>query len=158
SHLLRDEQEESAEETMKYFTPELLARYASDNDEEADQAAVEWEKRCEQYQLYLATVEEELPQGFKDLYARYYLHDARVLTMGRHDHTFVITLRLDPPPCQLVTLTYELSAEPHIVQDALPHELRSACDGVEWQYAEIERLPGDPPTWKHSILLSNGWE
>ncbi len=29
---------------------------------------------------------------------------------------------------------------------------------VDWQYDEIELVPGTPPTWKQSILLSNGWE
>jgi hypothetical protein len=29
---------------------------------------------------------------------------------------------------------------------------------VEWQYDEIEKIPGEPPTWRQSILLSNGWE
>jgi hypothetical protein len=29
---------------------------------------------------------------------------------------------------------------------------------VDWQYDEIEMVPGDPPTWAQSILLSNGWE
>jgi hypothetical protein len=29
---------------------------------------------------------------------------------------------------------------------------------VDWLYDEIEKVDGRPPTWRQSILLSNGWE
>ena len=29
---------------------------------------------------------------------------------------------------------------------------------MDWQYDEIEMVEGEPPTWRQSILLSNGWE
>jgi hypothetical protein len=29
---------------------------------------------------------------------------------------------------------------------------------VDWQYNEIKMVAGNPPTWRESLLLSNGWE
>ena len=88
----------------------------------------------------------------------YYLHDAKVLGIGRRDGALVVVLQLDTPPQSLLTLTYELVEEPRIDPEALPEAVRSKGPVVEWQYDEVEKVAGRPPTWRQSVLLSNGWE
>src|SRR5262245_24768000 len=78
--------------------------------------------------------------------------------MGRQGDALVVVLQFDTPPHSLVTLTFDLASEPAIDRDALPPEHRTPDSHVEWMYDEWERLPGDPPTWALTILLSNGWE
>lgn len=48
--------------------------------------------------------------------------------------------------------------EPVIQQDVLPAAYQSTGGYVDWQYDEIEMVEGEPPTWRQSILFSNGWE
>src|SRR5262249_59722586 len=74
------------------------------------------------------------------------------------DGAFIIQLQLDPPPQPLLTLTYDLVDAPVVRQDVLPPEYRATGDQVDWQYHEIEKAEGSPPTWRQSIVLSNGWE
>jgi hypothetical protein len=66
----------------------------------------------------------------------------------------------DWPPYSLPTFRYHLVEEPRIDRDSLPEVARvSGLGGVPlWQYDEVELVEGDPPTWRQSILLSNGWE
>jgi hypothetical protein len=58
----------------------------------------------------------------------------------------------------LLTFTYDLVAEPLIRTDASPPTGTPPSQEADWLYDEIEMIPGDPPSWATSILLSNGWE
>ncbi len=78
--------------------------------------------------------------------------------MGKRGQSFVIILQLDTSPQSILTFTYELVEDPVINKDALPPEVRGTSPRVDWQYHEIEMVPGTPPTWKLSVLLGNGWE
>jgi hypothetical protein len=78
--------------------------------------------------------------------------------MGLRDEQFVIVLQLDTPPHSLMALTYSLVDEPAIAEDVLPAEYRSTGAQVDWQDDEMEKVAGQPPTWRQSIVLSNGWE
>jgi hypothetical protein len=143
---------------MKYFTPELLVMGRSTDDRILDEQDRLWEEAGDRYVAYLDTVRPRFPAGLRKIDESYYLHDAIVCSMGRRDQTFVMVLRLDPPPQSILTFTYDLVEDPVIIEDAVPR----ACFGigplVEWQYNEIEMAEGDPPTWRESLLLSNGWE
>ena len=143
---------------MKYFTPELIARGKSNDNRVLNEVEAAWDDRCEQYGVYLDAVQGEFPPGLKHIEDSYYLHDATVLGMGRRNGTFVIVLQLDPPPESLLIFAYQLVESPGINADALPEAVRFKGDVVEWQYDEIEKVAGSPPTWRQSILLSNGWE
>src|SRR5215469_602785 len=99
-----------------------------------------------------------MPSGLRHLDESFYLHDAVDCDMGRQPNSFVLTLQLDTPPHSLLTIAYDLVEEATINHAALPMELRFGGQSVLWQYDEIERVSGEPPTWKHSILFSNGWE
>jgi hypothetical protein len=51
-----------------------------------------------------------------------------------------------------------LVEDPVIDQAAPASEYSSTAGVVDWQYDEIERVEGEPPTWAQSILFGNGWE
>jgi len=144
---------------MKYFTPELIERFGSSDPAIADEADAAWEEAGEKYELYLASNNPWIPEGIRKLYANYYLHDAVVYGMEQHDDRFVIKLRLDTPPRELLILTYELSGGPDLEPEALPREHRCFTQ-VEWMYdeAEVNKVDDKAVGITHSILFSNGWE
>jgi len=117
-----------------------------------------WEEAGARYVAYLDSLRPRLPAGLRQIDASYYLHDAILRGMGRSGASFVIILQLDTPPQSILTCTYDLLDDPTIIKDALPAELCGSGAVVSWQYDEIEMAPGDPPAWRRSILLSNGWE
>jgi hypothetical protein len=143
---------------LNYFTPELIVAYGSDEPATWKDAEVRWDAACAHYDTYLASIRDDFPPGLRSLEENYRLHDAAIRGMGLRDGQFVIVLQLDAPPHSLVTLTYSLADEPAIAEDVLPAEYRSTGAQVDWQYDEIEKVGGEPPTWRQSIVLSNGWE
>jgi hypothetical protein len=83
ARLLRNRQTQGEEEAMKFFTADLLERFGSDHDHIALAAQSELEQRAEEYSRSLGEVELELPQRFRELLDRYYLHDAQVMEHSR---------------------------------------------------------------------------
>jgi hypothetical protein len=143
---------------MKYFTPELIVAYGSEEPATWQDAEARWDAACAHYDTHLASIRDDFPPGLRSLEDNYRLHDAAIRVMGLRDGQFVIVLQLDTPPHSLVTLTYSLVDEPAIAEDVLPAEYRSTGAQVDWQYDEMEKVAGQPPTWRQSIVLSNGWE
>ena len=143
---------------MKYFTPDLIDCGQSEDGRVLNEVESHWDERCERYNVYLASIRDELCPGLRHIEDNYYLHDATVRGMGCREKKFVIVLKLDTPPHSLLTFTYELVEPPRIDLQSLPEVARSRGDIIEWQYDEIEKVAGSPPTWRQSILLSNGWE
>jgi hypothetical protein len=142
---------------MKYFTPErYLALQDFRSDEAMDAADAAWEAAAHRYRRVLKRLQPSLPKGLRSLVSDFYLHDADVLGMGREGQTFVLVLRLEAPPRELLIVTYRLTAEAVIKEHAFPAE----CGGgpVQWMYDEVGAVPGKSGWWSHSILLSNGWE
>jgi hypothetical protein len=158
AYLLRDAQAQSPEEAMNYFTPELIAQGQTTDHDVLDRHEEEWDQVCERYEAYLAKVRPHMPPGLRHILDSYYLHDAVVLGMGQQDRVFLLVVQLDTPPRSLLTFQYDLVNDPVIIRDALPAGLRATGDLVDWQYNEIEMVPGTPPTWRESTLFSNGWE
>src|SRR5262249_40479680 len=150
-------QSQSSEEAaMKYFTP---ARYLAQQDFDPaamDAADADWEAAVEQYEIYLRTIQPDLPAPVQQLVDGFYLHDARVLSIGQRDGALVITLQLDVPAKDLLTITYTLAGQPVIDKQAFcppggPHT-------PLWLFEEIEAVcDGDRRSFAHNILLSNGW-
>ncbi len=143
---------------MNYFTPELIVMGQSQDDRVLHEQERLWEEAGERYARYLDTIRPCLPPGLRQLDESYYLHDAVIQGMGRRGQFFVINLQLDTPPQPILTLTYDLLEDPVIVKDALPPEYSGSGPVVDWEYNEIEMVPGNSPTWRESLLLSNGWE
>ncbi len=143
---------------MKHFTRELIEMGRSRDPAILDRQEALWDAACERYFDQLDALKGELPSGLRRLVEGYYLHDAVVRGMGQQGKTFVIHLQLDTPPQSLLTLTYELVEEPGIDREVLGPEYRGQGGQVEWRHDEIERGEGTAPTWRQSILFSNGWE
>ncbi len=143
---------------MKYFTPELIVAYGSADPTTWKEAEVRWDTACEQYNTSLASLKPAFPVGLRSIEDSYSLHDAVIRGMGQREGTFVIVLQLDTPPQPLLTFTYDLVEGPIIQKEVLPTECCSTYGHIDWQYDEIEKASEQPPTWRQSILLSNGWE
>jgi len=142
---------------MKYFTPELLIAYGSDDPATWKDAEARWDEACAGYDAYLASIKDRLPADLRHVEDTYRLHDAIVRGMWR-GATFVLVLQPLGLPQRLLTFTYQLVSDPVIRKDVLPSDYRSTGDYVDWQYDELEMAEGEPPTWRQSILFSNGWE
>src|SRR5437867_3269026 len=141
---------------MKYFTPELHQRLQDfSSDQAMDAADAAWEQARRRYQRQLKRLLPSLPRGLRAFLENFYLHDADVLSMGEQGKTFVMVLRLDVPPKELLVLNYRLTAPAVINRAALPSHNGGP---VQWMYDEVIQVPGRRPSFTHSILLSNGWE
>jgi hypothetical protein len=145
-------------ETMKYFTPDRYLRLGNLEDESAFLAAhEEWERAMSEYRDHLQKIRARLPAGMRRLVESVYLHDARVVDMvlGTRNR-FVITLQPESLPTHRIVLAYSLLGRPTIHRQALPESARS--EPLEWLYDELDIGGKKPVTFRHDILLSNGWE
>ena len=64
---------------MKYYTPDLLARFGSEDLKVAKVARQELEKKSDEYVAHLDRIRPKLPRRFAELQERFYLHDARIV-------------------------------------------------------------------------------
>ncbi len=115
-----------------------------------------WEVAVEQYDAYLRSIVPELPKWVRNLLDGYDFHDARVLSIGQGEHTFIISLQLDVPSQQLLTIIYTLAGHPEINKRAFvpPGGEHAAL----WLYEEIEVIrEAEKRFFAHDVLLSNGW-
>ena len=142
---------------MTYFTRERYLGLQERGDDAMDAADAAWEEAVGRYHAYLQAIRPEMPEAVRELLDGFYLHDARVLSIGRRGGTFVISLQLDVPPNELLTITYSLAGTPEIKQELFPWATAGATP--EWLYEEIELIgEGNQSHYVHSILFSNGWE
>jgi hypothetical protein len=142
---------------MNYFTRERYLALQQRGDDAMDAADAVWADAVERYDAYVQTIRPEMPESVRELIDGFYLHDARVLSMGRRGDIFVISLQLDVPPNELLTITYTLADAPVIQQELLPWATAGAAPA--WLYEELELIcQGERSHFVHSILFSNGWE
>ena len=169
---------------MKFFTPDLLKRFSSQDEDVALAAHAELEQRSEAYSRHLGEIEAKLPQRFRDLLDQFYLHDARIIshpplmmtdleclehalrvelplrrrTFGEEGHTrsYWVPLQLDTPPREILILQYR-SVQ---LEDAELHEsLFEECPYLEWQHDEVDMVQiGASTEFRHSILFTRGFE
>jgi hypothetical protein len=130
----------------------------SSDDRVLNEQERQWEDAGARYVAHLATVRPQFPPGLRLIDESYFLHDATVQGLGRRGQNLVMILQLDTPPQSILTLTYELVEDPVVLREALPPESCGTGARVDWLYNEIEMVFGDPPTWRETLLLSNGWE
>jgi hypothetical protein len=128
-----------------------------DDPDVLDEVEEAWEELSEKTRAYVASIQDRFPPGLKRIVDSYYLHDADVLGVGISEGQIVFYLRLGTPPQSLLTFRYGLIEAPRINREALPEALRDRSVVKQWDQDEIELVEGDPPTWRQSILLSNGW-
>lgn len=142
---------------MNYFTRERYSALQERGEHAMDAADAAWAEASARYDATLQTIRPEMPETVRELVDGFYLHDARVLSMGRRGDTFAISLQLDVPPSELLTITYTLDGAPAIQQDLFPWTTAGAAP--LWLCEEIERVCEGPRRhFVHSILFSNGWE
>jgi hypothetical protein len=142
---------------MNYFTRQRYLALQERGDDAMDAADAAWADAAARYDAYLQTIRPEMPETVRELLDGFYLHDARVLSMGQRGDTFVISMQLDVPPKELLTITYDLAGAPEIKQELFPWA--SAAAAPSWLYEEIELVrAGSQSHFVHSILFSNGWE
>ena|SRR5690348_17256268 len=142
---------------MNYFTRDRYLALQDRGDDAMDAADAAWDEAVARYDAYLQTIRAEMPEAVRELLDGFYLHDARVLSMGRRGDTFVISLQLDAPPNELLTITYHLAGTPEISQELFPWATATATP--EWLHEELELIrEGGQSHYVHSILFSNGWE
>jgi hypothetical protein len=143
---------------MNYFTPQrYVALQDFSSDAAMNAADATWEAAADRYRAYYRDIEGKLPPGFKKMQDAYYLHDAIIPEMGQQDGAFLMVLRLDTPPHDLLFFQYELAGVPVVTKDVLPAE-HCGQGPIEWMYDEVELTSDNPLVCTHSILLSNGWE
>jgi hypothetical protein len=143
---------------MKFFTPDLLARFGSADDATADAAHREWEQADGKYRKRLDRIRAKLPPAARELTRRFCLHDARLLTLGVRDdyRSLFLFLSLDTPDGEGLLLEYDLVKRPQILKHP---SLSEPGTPLEWLYDEfgVGRGRGHP-TFKHSILFTGGRE
>jgi hypothetical protein len=141
---------------MKYFTPELLARYGSYDEKVADAAHYDWEQLHAAYLRELDSIREKLPKKLQSLLKNFYLHDAKVAGAFSNKKCFLIVLQLDAQPERVVVVRYELAGKPRILRHRRASEDEPP---LEWLYDEIHQQKGRPsPVFTHAILFTGGWE
>jgi hypothetical protein len=171
---------------VTFFTADLIERFGSDDHDIALAAQTELEQRSQEYSRRLGEIEFELPQRFREMLDRYYLHDARVIDhscMGNGNLgglgapelgtsstswtpvekgegcllSFWTALELDTPPREVLVLHYRSV----IIEGANIHQSlrKDECPYLEWQYDEVELInSGRGKEFRHSILFTNGFE
>src|SRR5437763_15618878 len=91
---------------MKFFTPELLDRFGSEDDDIADAAQEEWEQAIVRYRSHIQSFWPALPAPFREMFDTIPLHDAQVVRWEATPSAFLVELILDPLPRQKVVFTY----------------------------------------------------
>jgi hypothetical protein len=143
---------------MKFFTPDLLFRFGSEDDATADAANEEWERANDKYLQRLQKIRHLLPRGARSLLRNHCLHDARVVMLGVPEGHRVISLllELDTPRDQGLLLRYDLQKPPALLKHA---ELAEIGTPLEWLYDEFDvAKPVQRPVFTHSILFTGGRE
>ena len=151
---------------MKYMTPDLLAQFRSENDDGADAAAAEWDRRCEAYLSHLEIIGPSLSPGHHRLLRRYDFHDAKVTAALAADEVphFSILIELDDPTKRTARRTWSFAigswAGCSRAWSGSKHEA-SVRDGGPfgwWLSDEFDVSTGDVPAMTHSILFTGGYE
>jgi hypothetical protein len=139
---------------MKYFTPELLTRIQSLDDNTANAADRDWERAIVRSNRRWKKIKQVFPKEVERFEETpICLHDARLLSMGLEGETFIMVLQPELPAQTLVELTFTLEREPVIDRQAVPGHKES--DWVEWMYEEWD-IDRQKRCW-FEVLLSNGW-
>lgn len=150
---------------MNYLTPDLLARFRSLDDEVAEAASAEWERRCEAYNQHIKAIRAHLSRGARRLLRCCSFHDAKVLALAADDALhFSLLLERNKPGeregKQRLELRYRLAGGVAKGYEIHRHEALSG-DGKPfgwWLYDELDVAKGDVPAMRHSILFTGGYE
>jgi hypothetical protein len=173
---------------MKYYTPDLLARFGSEDLKVAKSARLELEKNAEKYVAHLERIRPQLPHRFTEVQERFYLHDARVVApVLPWVHPEFAVMAPFAPLCGLTLEARELAASPgrvpslilvlqldpppqeflvlhyrFVMIDEVSHHPRLREERgtpLEWLHDEVELISSnDHVEYGHSILFTHGLE
>lgn len=149
---------------MKYFKPELLARFRSSDDDVADAAAKEWDDAAAAYQARFKSIQDGLPQSVRRLCAKVTLHDARFLgaAIGKEEPFFGLLIQLEgrgEQPGEVLQLNYDTVSGPKGGVHVRTHSevTENSRKGVWILYDEFDQ-DAEHPFFTHMLLLSDGRE
>jgi hypothetical protein len=145
---------------VKYFTPELLARCRSLDEDVAEAADEEWEQAIAAYRQRLQEIRKSLPLGARQLLKHVTLHDAQLLTINRAGKELFLTFRLagsanKPAGGVELHCTLTRPAELHTHEPQPPNG-----PTTRWLLYDEFDLPHDRQEtgFAHSLLLAGGLE
>jgi hypothetical protein len=149
---------------MRFITPDLLVRFGSPDDRVANRASKDWEGAHAAYVSHLAEIGPVLPKHLRRLLKRFYLHDAKVLTITLDVVPyFSLFLELEKPARsedRFLELRYRLVG-PKGIQFKSHPELSGDGKALGWwQYDEVDvrQTPDGVSLFTHSILFTGGYE
>jgi hypothetical protein len=141
---------------VKYFTPNLLAKFRSDDPAVAEAAAAKWQLHTESYHKRLKEIQYSLPSSVRQFMRSVTLHDAYLVNIARASHRPQLFLSLQLPDTHGqagVQLRYVL-VKPFKVRF---HEANASPDAELFAlYDEFDALQNG--TLTHSILMTAGVE
>src|SRR5437667_11946449 len=76
-----------SEPIMRFFTPELYARFNSSDDDVADRANEAWEKALQEYQRHLDAIRDQMPSQVRTVAGLNY-HDAELIGLEQDVQSF----------------------------------------------------------------------
>ncbi len=139
---------------MRYFTPELFARFNSPADAVADSANKAWEDATIVYRDSLARFRDGSTPQVEKL-AELCLHDAELAAFARIENPgepmAILSLRQED---RIVTLIYRLWGD---VRESSPRpDWPFSAFHIHWLYDEIDATDAVDGEFVHSVLLSDG--
>jgi hypothetical protein len=141
---------------MKYFTPERYLALQNADPVAMSAADAAWDAEVERYDAYLQGIIPEMPQSVRALLDGFFLHDSRVLIIGQRKNMLLISMQLDVPPKELLTITYTVAGSAEINKRSFYPP--GGDHAPLWLYEEIELIhESEKSIFAHDILLSNGW-
>ncbi len=149
---------------MKYFTPDLLARCRSLDDDVAEAAAEELEQASVAYRARLKALRPSFPAGVRGLMATVSLHDAKVLdvSFGKRKPRFALRVRLEGTknhPGEVLELSYQPVVGPNGGVAFRRHpQLSEGPERSHWVLNNEFDVDEDRGFFTHSILLTSGLE
>lgn len=130
---------------MKYFTPDLYCRFASEDDAIADQADNEWEEAIKAYNHSLSGI--ILPKNVQKL-RDMNLHDAKIIALLRQaGDMLVINISKDGKSKTIIYILWDKFRR-------TTYENFVVSDQPQWLYDEIEVV--EEGYFWHRIMTSNG--
>jgi hypothetical protein len=151
---------------MKFFTPELIIKFNSSDDEEADRANEEWEAAIRAYREHLDGIRDQMPSQVKKL-AGLCLHDAELLACEERTEPFFPGSQFEPFPFWFGSAILSIRQGNKIISliYVLRDRVRTYASSEEWPfsklrthwlYDEVDVSPNRREVFLHRVLLSDG--
>lgn len=159
--------EKPFEQVMKFFTPDLILRFnSSDDEEEADRANEEWELAIQAYRDHLDGLQDQFPSQVKKL-ARLCLHDAEILASEEPIEEFlplypfgsfpfwarfsILSVRQDNEVTSLIYALWDRVRKHQATGNWPFSKVRT-----HWLYDEVDVSSPHRGMFLHRVLLSDG--